>query len=288
MKTLQQRSTKISETAESCAIHPTAIIDSRARLGTGNRIGPYAVIGPDAVIGSDNDIGPHAVLAGNTTLGDSNKIFQFASIGAPPQDLKWRGEESRLVIGSRNIIREYVTLQPGTAGGGGVTVIGDDNLFMAVSHVAHDCRIGSHVHLANAATLAGHVEVGDHAALSGLCAVHQYARIGAYAFVSGGAMVSQDVPPFCLVQGDRARLIGLNEVGLKRGGFAQSDILALRRALRGLFRSDGTKAERMAAVEAQVGGNAAVRILLDFVATSTRGVVRQYSRNRSAGLMSAV
>ncbi len=253
-------------------IDPTAVIDPQAKLGKNNKIGPYAVIGPDVEIGDGNDIGPHAVLMGNTVLGDGNQVFQFASVGAPPQDLKWRGENSRLLIGSRNIIREYVTLQPGTADGGGVTTIGDDNLFMASSHVAHDCRVGNHVILANVASLAGHIEVGDHAILAALCGVHQHAKIGTYAYVAAGAMLSQDVPPFCLVQGDRARLVALNEVGLKRGGFAEADIMALRRAFRLLFRRNGTKAERMAAAKAQEGNCAPVHELIEFVAASNRGI----------------
>lgn len=259
-------------------IHPTAIIDPHASIGLDNIIGPYVVIGPDVCIGNGNEIGPHAVLTGHTAIGDANRIFQFASIGAPPQDLKWRGEDSRLVIGSRNIIREYVTLQPGTENGGGITTIGDDNLFMASCHVAHDCHVGNHVHLANVATLAGHITVGDHAILSGLCAVHQFARIGAYAFVAGGAMVSQDVPPYCLVQGDRARLVSLNEVGLKRGGFTEADILALRCAFRALFGGTGSKAERLAAAAGEADRCAAVRTLLEFVRTSTRGLVTASSR----------
>ncbi len=254
-------------------VHPTAVISPNALLGHDNIVGPYAVIGPGVRLGNGNQIGPHTVIVGSTDIGDENRIFQFASIGSPPQDLKWRGEDSRLIIGNRNTVREYVTLQPGTADGGGITSIGNDNLFMASSHVAHDCNVGNHVHLANVATLAGHITVGDYAILSGLCAVHQHARIGAYSFVAGGAMVSQDVPPYCLVQGDRARLVSLNEVGLKRNGFNEAEVLALRRAFRALFKHAGTRADRMAAAEVEAGWCIPGRHLLDFVASSKRGLV---------------
>jgi UDP-N-acetylglucosamine acyltransferase len=254
-------------------IHRTAIIEPGAEIGEGTRIGAYAVIGPKVRLGRDCIVGPHAVIEGRTEIGDRNQIFQFASVGAPPQDLKWKGEETRLVIGHDNIIREYVTIQPGVGVSGGLTQVGDGNLFMACSHIAHDCRIGSHAQFANAATLAGHVEVGDHVHVSGLAGVHQFTRIGAHAFVAAGAMVAQDVPPFCLVQGDRARLVSLNEVGLRRNGFTEPEVLALRRVFRALFRGTGEKAERMARVRHEHGADKGVAELLEFLSDTRRGLV---------------
>jgi len=262
-----------SAIARSAVIHSTAIISTGATVGEGTSIGPYSVIGAGVRIGNHNRVGPHVVIDGDTIIGDSNQIYQFASIGAAPQDLKYEGEASVLRIGNRNIIREYATLQPGTAAGDGKTIVGDGNLLMACSHVAHDCRLGDHVRLTNAATLAGHIEIGDGAILSGLCAVHQFVRIGKLAFVSGGAMVTQDVPPFCIVQGDRARLVALNLVGLQRAGIAETEIAGLRRAFRILFRGTAILAERVAAAAEQIPKSELVKELLEFVTSSTRGVV---------------
>jgi UDP-N-acetylglucosamine acyltransferase len=272
----------IHRDVKSVDIHPTAIIARSAEIGDGCVVGPYSVIGGAVRLGRNNRIFPHVVIEGSTTIGDDNQIYQFASLGSAPQDLKWRGENSTLTIGHRNIIREYATLQPGTEAGGGMTIIGDDNLFMACSHVAHDCRIGNHVHLANAATLAGHIEIQDHVNLAGLCGVHQFSRIGTHAFVSGGAMVAQDVPPYCLVQGDRARLVGLNEVGLRRHGFAEEEILALRRAYRRLFHSGGPIASRLSAAAEIADQWPSVAILVAFVRTTQRGVVATRRRHADA------
>ena len=254
-------------------LHPTAIIADGAEIGPGTRIGPYAVIGAGVRLGRDNIVGPHAVVEGDTEIGDRNHIFQFASVGAAPQDLKFAGENSRLRIGDGNVFREHVTIHSGAARPLGVTTIGDGNLFMANAHVAHDCCIGNHTRFVNGAMIAGYGEVGDHAFLSGLVAVHQFTRIGAFAFVAAGAMVSQDVPPFCLAQGDRARLVSLNEVGLRRHGFAEPEVLALRRVFRMLFRGTGAKAERMARVRHDHAGERGVAELLDFLADSKRGLV---------------
>lgn len=270
-----------STIARCAAIHPSAIVSLDATIGERTSIGPYSVIGAGVRIGSDNRIGPHVVIEGNTILGASNQIYQFASIGAVPQDLKYQGEESVLRIGNRNIIREYATLQPGTAAGGGQTIVGDDNLIMACSHVAHDCRIGNRVRLTNAATLAGHIEIGDGAVLSGLCAVHQFVRVGKLAFVSGGAMVTQDVPPFCIVQGDRARLVALNQIGLQRAGVAEDEIIELRRAFRILFRSADLLKHRIAAAAERIPASDLVKELVDFVTSSSRGVVS--ARRATAG-----
>jgi UDP-N-acetylglucosamine acyltransferase len=231
------------------------------------------VIGAAVRLGRDNIVGPHVVIEGQSIFGDRNEIYPFASIGSAPQDDHWKGRDCQLIIGDDNVIREYVTIQPGLATGVSRTTVGSGAYLMASSHVAHDCQIGDGVRLDNGATLAGHVEVGEHAWLSGLCAVHQFARIGAHAFVAGGAIVVQDVPPFCLVQGDRARLVCLNEAGLKRHGFTPEDILHLRRAYKTLFGRSGLKAERMAALRAELGERRGVTTMLDFLATSKRGVM---------------
>ncbi|MDR3435025.1 acyl-ACP--UDP-N-acetylglucosamine O-acyltransferase [Telmatospirillum sp.] len=264
------------------SIHPTAIVEPGAEIGDGTTVGPYSVIGPNVRLGRNNRIGSHVVIEGHTTIGDENQIYQFASVGAAPQDLKWQGEDTTLTVGDRNIIREYVTLQPGTEAGGGVTTIGDDNLFMAYSHVAHDCLIGSHVHLANAATLAGHIEVQDYANLSGLSAVHQFSRIGTHAFVSGGAMVAQDVPPYCIVQGDRARLVGLNEVGLRRHAVQEDEILVLRKAYRRLFLSNDPLAARLSAVAEIAPDLHSIAVLIAFVSGAKRGLVSTRRKETSA------
>jgi UDP-N-acetylglucosamine acyltransferase len=254
-------------------IHPTAIIQDGAELAEGVQVGPYSVIGPNVRIGRDTVIGPHVVIDGHTTLGARNRIYQFASIGAAPQDERYHGQATELVIGDDNIIREYVTIQPGMVADHPITTVGNGNMFMALSHIAHDCKVGDGTRFANGATLAGHVEVGDHAWISGLVAIHQFARIGAHAFVAGGAMVPHDVPPFCLVQGDRARLVGLNEVGLKRHGYSSQEVLNLRRAYKILFRRPGTKEERMAQVQADLGDSRGVDQLLAFMETSKRAVM---------------
>jgi UDP-N-acetylglucosamine acyltransferase len=254
-------------------IHPTAVIDPDAQLGEGVQIGPYSVIGPEVRLGRDNVIGPHVVIEGRTTIGDRNRIFQFASIGSAPQDDAYHGQPTELIIGDDNIIREYVTIQPGMKSEHALTTVGSGNMFMALSHIAHDCKVGDSTHFANGATLSGHTEVGDHAWISGLVAIHQFVRIGAHAFVAGGAMVPHDVPPFCLVQGDRARLVGLNEVGLKRHGYTSQEVLNLRRAYKMLFRRPGTKEERMAQVRAELGEGRGVDMLLAFLGTSKRAVM---------------
>jgi UDP-N-acetylglucosamine acyltransferase len=262
-----------STIARSTTIHPTAIVSPDAIVGDRTSIGPYSVIGAGVRIGNNNRIGSHVVIEGHTIIGDSNQIYQFASIGAAPQDLKYEGEDSVLRIGNSNTIREYTTIQPWTEGGGGETTVGDDNLFMACSHVAHDCAVGNRVRLANAATLAGHIEIGDGAILSGLCAIHQFVRVGKLAFISGGAMVTQDVPPYCIVQGDRARLVALNHVGLQRAGIPEQEIMSLKRAFRILFRGTEMLATRVAMAAEQIPKSDLIKELLDFVTSSSRGVV---------------
>ncbi len=255
-------------------VHPTALIAPGAELHPTVQVGPYAVIGPQVRLGAHCTVGPHAVLEGRTTLGERNRVFQFASVGAIPQDLKYAGESTALVIGDANQIREFTTLHIGTSGGGGVTRIGNHNLFMAYSHVAHDSQVGSHCVFANGATLAGHVEVGDFATLGGLSAVHQFTRIGAHAFIAGGAMVVMDIPPYCIAQGDRAELAGLNVVGLQRHGFTEEQLGRIKDAYRVLFRSKLPLEEAVARLRVDFGGQSEVDQLLDFITSTKRGLTR--------------
>ena len=256
------------------SVHPTAIVAPGARLHATAEVGPYAVIGPQVEIGAGTIVGPHAVIEGRTRLGERNKVFQFASVGAPPQDLKYAGEDSALEIGSENLIREFTTLHKGTTGGGGVTRIGNRNLFMAYAHVAHDCQVGNGCVLANAATLGGHVEIGDNVILGGLAAVHQFTRIGKHAFVAGGAMVVMDVPPFCTAQGDRAELAGINSIGLARHGFSEDQIGRVKEAYRILFRSKLPLDEAVERLRTELGDQPEIQELLTFVTTSQRGLTR--------------
>lgn len=247
------------------AIHPTAIVEPGARLGEEVAIGPYCIVGPEVELGEGVSLTSHVVVAGRTTIGPNTRIYPFASIGHPPQDLKYKGESSQLVIGANNVIREYVTMNPGTEGGGMVTQVGNNGLFMIGAHVAHDCKIGNHVIMANNATLAGHVEVGDWAILGGLSAVHQFVRVGHHAMIGGMSGVEYDVIPYGSVMGDRARLSGLNVVGLKRRRFSREDIHALRTAYRLLFAQEGAMAERLADVEAMFGDNKPVMDIVNFI-----------------------
>lgn len=259
-------------------LHPTAVVARGAELERGVRVDAYAVVGPFVRVGADTWIGPHAVVEGRTTLGARNRIFQFASVGAVPQDLKYRGEPSTLEIGDDNLVREYASINPGTAGGGMVTRVGSGCLLMVSSHVAHDCIVGDHVILANGAALGGHVRIDDWGIVGGLAGVHQFVRVGESALCAAGAMVSRDVPPFCTVAGDRARLRGLNTVGLRRRGVSAETILALKRAYRALFGSArltaGSRRESLAQVRETLGHVPEVARLVDFVASSSRGVSR--------------
>ncbi len=255
-------------------IHPTAIVEDGAQLADDVRIGPYAVVGAFVQLGAGVELGAHAVVGGHTTIGPGTRVFPHAVLGGEPQDLKYGGEPTRLDIGARNTFREFTTASCGTAHGGGVTRIGDDNLFMAYSHVAHDCRVGSHCVLANSVALAGHVELGDRVVLSGLVAVHQYARIGRCAMVGGGGMVAQDVPPFMIAQGDRAKLYGLNIVGLRRAGFDADTVQALKRAYRAVFGHGRPLRIGMEQAREQFSDVPEVGELLAFIEASSRGVCR--------------
>lgn len=226
-------------------IHETAIIDEGATIGKNVTVGPYSVVGPNVVLGDSCILESHVVVGGNTILGPKNHLFSFASIGLQPQDLKYRGEKSSLEIGANNVIREHVTMNPGTEGGGMVTKVGDECLFMVGAHIAHDCQVGSNVILANNATIAGHVQVGDFAILGGLSAIHQFVRIGKHSMIGGMSGIENDVIPYGSAMGNRAYLSGLNVVGLKRRNFSRETIHEMRKAYRLLFAEEGTMAERM-------------------------------------------
>lgn len=234
--------------SEAASIHPTAIVGEGAVIEAGAEIGPYCVVGGEVELGSGARLVSHVCVSGVTRIGPETVVFPFASLGSEPQDLKYAGERTRLEIGARNRIREHVTMNPGTAGGGGVTKVGDGGLFMMGVHVGHDCAVGDHVIMANNATLAGHVTVSDFSVLGGLCAVHQFCRIGAHAMVGGMTGVEKDVIPFGSVLGNRAALGGLNVVGLRRRGFDRETIQGLRRAYDLLFYGDGVLASRVALV----------------------------------------
>ena len=246
-------------------IHPSAIVDPAAKLGEGVDIGPFCVVGPDVTLGDGVRLVSHVAVDGRTSIGAETVIYPFASIGHRPQDLKFHGEPSELVIGARNQIREHVTMNPGTEGGGMITRVGNDGLFMIGSHVAHDCIVGDHVIMANNATLGGHVTLGDYVIIGGLSAVRQFVRIGSHAMIGGMSGVENDVIPFGLVMGDRARLAGLNLVGLERRGFGKDDIHALRAAYRMLFGPEGTFAERVEEVGRDFGDRALISDVLSFI-----------------------
>jgi UDP-N-acetylglucosamine acyltransferase len=253
-------------------IHATAIIDPAAELDVGVEVGAYAIIGPDVHIGRGTRIGPHVVIRGPTRIGIDNRVFQFASVGEEPQDKKYGGEETWLEIGNRNVVREYVTLHRGTAQDAGVTRIGDDNLFMAYVHVAHDCRIGSNVIMANAASLAGHVDIQDWVILGGFTIVHQFCRVGAHSFSAMGSVVTKDVPPFVIIGGHPAGPRGINAEGLRRRGFDARVTQQLKQAYRLLYLSGRKLEDALAQMRAL--GSVEVAIMADFVAASTRSILR--------------
>lgn len=257
-------------------IHPTAIISQRATIGQNVEIGPYSVIGDDVEIGDNCWIGPHVVINGPCSIGSENKIYQFASVGEAPQDKKFAGEPTRLVIGDRNVIREGCTLHRGTIQDQGVTQIGNDNLLMAYVHIAHDCVVGNHTILANNATLAGHVQVDDHAILGGFTGVHQFCKVGAHSFAAVGSVIVKDVVPYVMVAGQNASVHGLNSEGLKRRGFTASQMSNIKQAYKILFRQGLTLDKAQAELSAflAAGDAAEIELLLSFIQRSTRGLVR--------------
>jgi UDP-N-acetylglucosamine acyltransferase len=270
-------------------IHPTAIVADGAVIGEGTTVGPYSIIGPSVVLGKNNKVGPHVVLEGFTTIGDGNTIFQFASVGAIPQDLKYKGEPSKLTIGDRNIIREYVTLQPGTEGGGMLTSIGDQNLFMANTHVGHDSHVGSRCVVANGAALAGHVTVADGVIIGGLSGIHQFVKLGSVSMIGAGAMVAQDIPPYCMAQGDRASIQGLNRVGLERNGGTREDLAILREIYRIVFTPSVSEAkamvfkDRVARARTLVGDNQRGLEFVAFLEATERGIAPHHRTGAEPG-----
>jgi len=255
-------------------IHETAIIDNSAVIASNVQIGPYSIIGAEVEIGAGTVIGPHTVIKGPTQIGKDNRIFQFASIGEDPQDLKFHGEQSRLVIGDRNIIRECVTMHRGTEEDSSLTQIGNDNLFMAYVHIAHDCVIGNHNIFANNATLAGHVIVEDYAILGGFTAVHQFTRLGSFCFTGFATALDRDVLPYFTVAGNRAKARGINKEGLVRKGFAPETIRALQDTYKILVKSSGTLQEKLERVSELANMHAEVKQVMDFLGNSERGWTR--------------
>ena len=255
-------------------IHATAIVDPAARIGANVSIGAYSVIGAGVEIGEGTTIGPHVVVEGTTRIGRDNRIFQFASIGAIPQDKKFGGEDSQLVIGDRNFIREFVTLNRGTGDGGGATRIGDDNWIMAYVHIAHDCQVGNHTVFSNNATLAGHVVIGDHVILSGFSGVHQFCRIGEHAFIGMGCLVNGDVPPFVIMANEYGRPRGVNTEGLKRRGFSSERIAGIRRAYKALYMSGLQLSEAREELGRIAAESPDVATMIEFLEQAQRPIVR--------------
>ena len=258
-------------------IHPTAVVSPGAKVGRGAEIGPFAVVGEGVRVGERTRVGAHVVVEGPTTIGEENVIFPFASIGHAPQDLKFAGERTEVVIGDRNQIREYVTVHRGTSGGGGLTRIGDDNLLMVGVHVAHDCVVGNKVIMANAATLAGHVTVEDGATVGALSAIHQFCRVGRHAFIGGASIVVKDALPFSRCQGNHARCFGENAVGLRRKGFGEEEIRRVHRAFRLLLAARLNTSQALEAIRTDEAlmADPNVVYLVEFIESSERGVIKK-------------
>lgn len=255
-------------------IHPTAIVDPKARIAPDAEIGPYTIIGENVEIGAGCRIGPHAVITGHTRIGRNNRIYQFVSLGEAPQDKKYGGEPTRLEIGDNNTIREFCTFNCGTAQDTGVTRVGNDNWIMAYVHLAHDCRIGNHTIFANNAQLAGHVDVGDYSILGGFTVVHQFCHIGAYSITAMGTIVLQDIPPYVTASGNSAQPYGINAEGLKRHGFSAATIMMLKRAYKTLYKDGLTLEEAKKQLAQQVPLCPEIAAVLEFLASSTRGIIR--------------
>ena len=255
-------------------IHPTAIVDSGARIGANVEIGPYSIIGPNVEIGDGTKIGPHVIIKGHTRIGRENHIFQFSSLGEAPQDKKYAGEPTRLEIGDRNTIREFCTFNLGTIQDAGVTRIGDDNWIMAYVHIAHDCQVGNKTTFANNALLAGHVKVDDWAILGGYTGVHQFCRVGSHVMTAVGTVVLQDVPPYLMAAGNTAQPYGINVEGLKRRGFSADSLSALKRAYRTLYKSGLLLEEAKAKLVEEAKTQPDVQLFVDFLELSKRGIIR--------------
>jgi UDP-N-acetylglucosamine acyltransferase len=255
-------------------IDPRAVVAPGAQLGEGVEVGPFAVIGPQVTLGARTRVGPSAVIVGHTTLGEDNVVFQFASIGDAPQDLKYKGEPTELRVGDRNVFREFCTVNRGTAHDEGVTRIGSDNLFMSYTHVAHDCQLGSRIVMANNATLGGHVHLGDWVIMGGFSGVHQFCKVGAHAFIANNCAVTRDVPPYVLAAGQPAEPHSINSKGLERRGFDAAQIRNIKEAYRILYRSELPLTEAQAQLAARVATQPELAIFVEFIGHSTRSLVR--------------
>ncbi len=256
-------------------IHPTAIVSARAALGAHVSIGPYSIIADDVVLGDEVEVGSHVVIEGPCEIGRGTRLYPFSSIGQAPQDLKYRGEPTRLIIGERNTIREYVTMNRGTVGGGGVTSVGSDNLFMAQAHIAHDSRVGSHNVFANCSSLAGHVEIADHITLGAYVGVHQFCRVGSYAFIGGYSKIVKDALPYARTDGIDAKCYGANTVGLRRQGFTNEAIKQIQHAFHLLLKSKLNTTQALEQMKSEMAGIPEVAYLIKFIETSSRGVVKR-------------
>jgi UDP-N-acetylglucosamine acyltransferase len=255
-------------------IHPTALVDPAADIADDCFIGPFCTVGPDVILASGVRLDSHVVIRGQTTIGSRTRIFPFVSVGMAPQDLKYAGEPTRTKIGERNQIREFVTIHRGTAGGGGVTRIGNDNLLMAQAHVAHDCQLGSNIIMANAATLAGHVEIADGASVGAYSGVHQFCRVGREAFIGGYSVVVKDAMPFAIIQGNHATCYGLNKLGMRRRGYSRETIEGLHHAFHLLLSSKLNTTQALERIRSEIVGIGEVDLLVSFIETSKRGVVK--------------
>jgi UDP-N-acetylglucosamine acyltransferase len=255
-------------------IHPTAIVESKTEIDEDVIIGAYCIIGEDARIKKGTKLISNVIIEGNTEIGENCTIYPFTSIGLPPQDLKYKGEKTGLTIGNNNIIREYITIHRASVGGNGITTIGDNNFLMAYVHIAHDCKIGSHIIMANAATLGGHVVVEDYAVIGGLTAIHQFTRIGSYAMVGGFSGVGQDIPPYMIASGARAKLFGLNTIGLKRHGFSDTVINELKKAYKILFREKRTLTDAIKKIQENLPYTDEIKHLIEFIQKNKRGICR--------------
>lgn len=255
-------------------IHPTAIVGSKAHIDEDVSIGPFCIIGDKVTIRKGTRLMSNVVIEGRTDIGEGCTIYPFSSIGLQPQDLKYRDEDTRVVIGDRNIIREYTSINRASVGGDGITSVGSDNFLMAYSHIAHDCKIGSHVVMANAATLGGHVHIEDFVFIGGIVGVHQFTRIGAYVMVGGLSGISQDIPPYTMAAGERAKLFGLNAIGLKRHGFSDATINELKKAYKILFREKHTMKDAIKKVQSELPYSDEIKHLIGFIEKNKRGICR--------------
>ncbi len=255
-------------------IHSTAIVSPDAHLGEGIKIGPYTIVGPDVTIGENTVIGPHVVIEPHTDIGENCRIFQFSSLGGIPQDLKFDGDESRVIIGNNNTIREYVTINRATSADIGTTIIGDNNFLMAYSHIAHNCKLGNNIVMANAVNLAGHIHIEDYAIIGGLTGIHQFTRIGCHCMIGGASAVTKDVPPYVLAAGNYAKVHGLNLIGLKRRDFSKETIRTLKKVYTIIFRSSLLLSEALKRTMEEVEDIPEVKHFIDFIQKSERGICR--------------